>query len=245
MYVMSTRTEAKISYLKEIFNGSDELTRDLERFTHMQEMNKGQLIAGPNINCDKIYILTKGSVNIYYVYDGKKIIVDTLMAGDVFGDMNNNTEGNGGKCDDAPFLEAREDIVVCVSLKNDLYRILQRYPELAIKVLQKVSGRLSRAERKIQDLALRTVSERIVRELARLAEVGGENYVDRMEISGAITHEQLAMIVGATRETVTKALTSLRQRGIVVVRENKYIIHKQMSQPRFSNATKNLVKVSM
>lgn len=230
---MGTRTEQKIAYLKQVFNGSDELIRDLERVTHMQDFAKNQLIAGPQINCNQIYILQKGSVSVYFVHDGKKIIADTLKSGDIFGDVR----GEGARsnsCDEAPFLEAREDSVICVSISSDFYRILQRHPELSLQILQNVGSRLARAERKIQDLALRTVSERIVRELSRLAEIDGENNLQYYRLDGTITHEQLAMIVGATRETVTKALTSLRARGVVEVKKNHFIINKQMVQPSFS-----------
>jgi CRP-like cAMP-binding protein len=53
-------------------------------------------------------------------------------------------------------------------------------------------------------------------------------------LDGTITHEQLAMMVGATRETVTKALTLLRLRGIVEMKKNHYIINKPMALPPFS-----------
>jgi len=230
---MATRTETKIAYLKQVFNGSDELIRDLERATHMQDFAKNQLIAGPQINCENIYILQKGSVNVYFVLDGKKIIVDMLKPGDIFGDVM----GIGARsklCEDSPFLEAREDSVICVSVSSDFYRVLQRYPALSLQVLQNVASRLARAERKIQDLALRTVGERIVRELSRLAEIEGENNLKFYRLDGTITHEQLAMMVGATRETVTKALTLLRSRGIVEMEKNHYIINKPMALPSFS-----------
>ena len=81
---------------------------------------------------------------------------------------------------------------------------------------------------------MRPVSERIVRELTRLAEINGENTVRYYRLDGTITHEQLAMMVGATRETVTKALTTLRAKGIVNIQQNHYIINKQMTQPRFT-----------
>lgn len=230
---MGTRTELKIEYLKQIFKGSDNLIRDLERITHMQDVTKGQLIAGPQINCENIYILKKGSINTYFVYDGKKIIVDTLKPGDIFGDVN-GVCSVAGTCDESPFVEAREDSVLSIANSRDLYRVMQRYPDLAIQVLRNVGNRLSRAERKIQDLALRPVSERIVRELTRLAEINGENTVGYYRLDGTITHEQLAMMVGATRETVTKALTILRSKGIVNIQQNHYIINKQMTQPRFT-----------
>jgi len=229
---MGTRTEIKIEYLKQIFKGSDDLIRDLERITYMQDVIKGQLIAGPQINCENIYILKKGSINTYFVYDGKKIIVDTLKPGDIFGDVN-GVGSIAGECDEAPFVEAGEESVLSITNSHDLYRVMQRFPDLAIQVLRNVGNRLSRAERKIQDLALRPVSERIVRELTRLAEINGENTVRYYRLDGTITHEQLAMMVGATRETVTKALTILRSKGIVNIQQNHYIINKQMTQPRF------------
>lgn len=229
---MGTRTEIKIEYLKKIFHGTDDLIRDLERITHMVDVTKGQLIAGPQINCDKVYILNKGSINLYFVYDGKKIIIDALKQGDFFGDIN-GVGSLSGVCDDAPFVEAREDSVLSVTNSRDLYRLIQKYPELGIQFLQNFGNRLARAERKIQDLALRPVSERIVRELTHLAEINGENEVRYYRLDSAITHEQLAMMVGATRETVTKALTLLRSKGIVNMRDNRYIINKQMTQPKF------------
>jgi len=232
---MPTRTEQKIWYLKQIFHGSDDLIRDIERVTHMQDMSKNQLIAGPEINCGKIFILKKGSVNVYQVYNGKKIILDTLAPGDIFGDIRNvgNQNAPSDNCREMPFVEAREDSIISIAQSRDIYRIMQKYPDVAISLLQNLSNQLLRAESKIQDLALRSVSERIVRELSRIAEKTGENLPDRYVIDHPITHEQLAMMVGATRETVTKALSSLRSRGLVNIQNNKYSIFKQIAQPSF------------
>jgi len=227
---MGIRTELKIQYLRQVFDGPEELFLDLEKITHMQDVSKGQLIAGPQINCDNIYILKKGAINTYFVYAGKKIIVDTLKPGDIFGDIN-GSGASSGTCDEMPFVEAREDSVLSITNSRSLYRVMQKYPELSIQILRNVVSRLARAERKIQDLALRPVSERIVRELTRLAEINGENAPSFYRLDGIITHEQLAMMVGATRETVTKALTFLKSRGIVNIQKNHYVINKQMTQP--------------
>lgn len=225
---MPTRTEQKIWYLKQIFHGSDELIRDIERITHMQDMSKNQLIAGPEINCGKIFILKKGSVNVYQVHNGKKIVLDTLSAGDIFGDI-----GGSGDCKEAPFVEAREDSVISVAQSKDILRLIQRHPEIAINLIQSLSSQLWRADSKIQDLALRSVGERIIRELSRIAEKTGENLPDRYVFDSPITHEQLAMMVGATRETVTKALSVLKSKGAIIVKNNKYSILKQIAQPSF------------
>lgn len=230
---MGTRTELKIGYLKQIFNGSDDLIRDLERVTHMQDVEKGKLIAGPHINCDMVYILNKGSINIYFVNDGKKIIVDSLKQGDIFGNVSGVADISG-IYDEQPFAEAREVSVISSLNSRDLQRLIMRYPEFGVEILKNIGSRLFRAERKIQELALHTVSERVVRELTRLAEINGENMPGYYRLDGVVTHEQLAMMVGATRETVTKALTSLRERGIVNIQKNHYIVNKQMSQPGFS-----------
>lgn len=227
------RTEQKLWYLRHIriFEGMPEaLAHEIERMTRMEEVGPHEMIYQPKEAHGRVYILKKGAVRIYGLApDGKRVILDTLQPGDLFGDL-------GG---DAPhavvgnFAEATTGSLICIAPKADFLRLLHRYPEVALRIIQDLGTRLASAEQKIRDLALHDVADRLVHELTRLAEKSGQQG-DVLSVSQRLTHEELGAMIGASRETVTKVLALLRERGIVTAEHGMYRVRRSAS-PRAEN----------
>jgi len=144
-----------------------------------------------------LYFLKEGEVEIYESDQrGRKMIVDVLKPGDIFGYANMGSA-------DLPrhFIRATKNAVVCVMPKQDFLALLEKKPEIALRVIKELSLQLSATESRLRDTALSDMETRVLGELKRLEDAG--------KLARKFTHEQLAQLVGTTRETITRTLARL------------------------------------
>lgn len=207
-------TRSKIWYLKQVHvfrDLPDDFTRRLHAITGSEEFGARQVIFTPAEAREKVYILKDGTVQIYRYAGDKKVVVDTLRAGDIFGDVLDDTDvtqpGN--------YAESVTPAYVCVAGKAEFFATLRAYPEVALRLLSKFGSRLSAAEERIRELAGMSVAMRLLHELARGAGADAAHRDAAWVALPPITHQQLAERIGASRETVTKALAILRRYGYV------------------------------
>lgn len=107
-----------------------------------------------------------------------------------------------------------DDGLMCIFSREDFKKVMETHPQLALQVVKLIGFRLRKLESCLEDLAFRSVSERVNGTLHRLAGEFG-----RKESNGAvrvpITQSQQAYLVGASRETVAEELGKMRRQGIV------------------------------
>jgi len=197
----------KISYLAETDVFRD-LTAaemvDLDRLTSMTTCRRGRVFYTPGETGEVLFVLKQGRVNVYRVTaDGRKLITETIGPGTIFGEMSLIGQGMRGS-----FAEAATDCTLCVMSRADLEHILVKYPRVALRMVETLAARLESAEERLETLAFKSVPARLAETLLRLAGPGGD------EIAG-ITHQDLAELIGAYRETTTKILNEFRARGLI------------------------------
>ncbi|MDR7481494.1 MAG: Crp/Fnr family transcriptional regulator, partial [Armatimonadota bacterium] len=120
--------------------------------------------------------------------------------------------------------EAFEDTLVCVLRRADFEDLVRRKPDLALRVVRVLAERLRDAEETIERLALHDVPARLAALLVRLAEAYGEPHGDGRRLALRLTHQDLAGMIGATRETVTLTLNRFRDEGLIAVEERHIVI---------------------
>ncbi|MFC1687361.1 Crp/Fnr family transcriptional regulator [Patescibacteria group bacterium] len=215
--------ERKVWYLRQINlfeDMPDDFVEELHKITADNEYQKGELIFSPEEANEKVYILKKGQVEIYQLLQGKKIVIQVLKPGDVFGDISFSPSASG----QVPyFAKGSTDCYLCVTSKNDFTLMLRKWPETAMRLLQEMGQRLHDAESKIKDLALHNIKVRLINELIRHAKKVGEETQEEYIIPDRLTHQELANLIGATRETITKALTELKVKGFIEIDNDKTI----------------------
>ena len=101
---------------------------------------------------------------------------------------------------------------------------LQKKPELAVRIIEEISQRLTSAESKVRDLALNNVQIRLLNELHRLGEQFGEDQEHETLIKKHFTHEELAERISATRETVTKVMGDLEAKKFLHYDQERNIV---------------------
>ncbi len=199
---------AKIGYLleTEVFAPlSDAERRWLAESTTMVSCERGRVFYTPDEPGEVVFILKRGRVDLYRVApDGRKLVVATLGAHAIFGEMGLLGQGMYG-C----YAEAAEESIICVLSRADLQGLIRRNPEVGLRLLAEIGGWLQRREEELEALAFRGIPARLASLLLREADADGT-------VAG-YSHQELAERLGTYRETVSQALGRFRAEGLVAV----------------------------
>ncbi|HVL81686.1 MAG TPA: Crp/Fnr family transcriptional regulator [Actinomycetota bacterium] len=171
----------------------------------------------PGTRC---YAIMSGAVKVSaFNPDGKEAVLAVLGPGDVFGELALFDEAP--RSADALVIETAE----LLSLdRDDVTAAIEQYPQVSLALLRILSRRLRRANEALQDAAFFDVAGRVARRLADLADEHGAPGPEGTAITVPISQESLASMVGATRESVNKALANLGRRGLVSRRGRSYVV---------------------
>jgi CRP/FNR family transcriptional regulator, cyclic AMP receptor protein len=180
---------------------------ELQKFAEVtREKNypKGSVILFEDDPGDSLYIVREGRVKVVLVgEDGREVILGVLGIGEHFGELS--------LIDDQPrsaHVIAMEDSQLLVLRRDDFRRRVEANTSIAWALLSELSRRLRRADNKIGGLVLLDVPGRIARLLLDLAEEAG---ADRLE--KPLTHQTIAQMIGASRETVSRAMREFQDAG--------------------------------
>jgi CRP/FNR family transcriptional regulator len=205
----------KIWYLRQtrLFDRlSDTQLRNIAMRSEMRKYSRGEVILGPAPAPDVIYFVKTGRVKVSALSaDGKEQILALLEPGDLFGALTPD------ESTELKQVEAFDPSIVC-HLTRDLFEdVLRQAPEVAVQVVRILARRLQTAEREVRDLALRDVPGRLASLLLRLSEEYGERRERGTRLSFHLTHQDLARMIGSTRETVTTTLNRFLEDGLIAV----------------------------
>lgn len=159
---------------------------------------------------DAAYILIEGSARVYRLTeDGEEVTLTIMGKGELVGEMS--------LLDDEPrsaTVETLQDSRVLALTKEEFREILQNYPEIAIRILKTMSRRVRAANEQIEDVLFKNLEERTWKILQNLI-----HYFPNKDI--ALSQEELAGILGATRARVTEALNNLEKEGKITLSHRK------------------------
>ena len=186
----------------------------------LKKFSKKEIILEPE-NKEKVYLIKKGQVKLYQLtIDGKKVVLDTLGPGCVFGNLGAIDEGHN-------FAEALSDVEITVSSKENFFESIASKPEVATRIMRMLFEQITHARDYISAMTTGGVLSKLKYKLNELGLNYGEDRGEKVKITTRFTHEEIANMIGVSRETVTKLLGSLKKQGIVEM-DGKYIIyHKE------------------
>ena len=167
---------------------------------------------------DHMFVVIRGRVKIFLSGGGRRRKTFAYLgAGDFFGEMAVIT----GKTRSAS-AEAVEPTSLLLIHKKDFRALMEKDRKLCFYMLQAVSERLRVADEEIEDLLFRNVLGRVaktLRDLSKDAKTDGP-----VELPRRYTHQDLADLVGTTREPLSRALATLRRAGLVDARDGTIVI---------------------
>lgn len=215
------KTMDKLWYLKrcDLFRGLDKFAMDkVAAIAHERTVPKKKIIFMPEDESGVMFILKKGRVRISKLSsEGKMMTLVILKDGDIFGAMSTIKGGIFGA-----YAETVEDSYICAIQQDDFSGLVKEMPNLALSLIEKINQKLKEAEDRIADLVFRDVPGRIASILLKLAEQFGTPTADGTQIVFKMTHQDLADMVGASRETVTIILNDF-QDDKVIEKNERYI----------------------
>ena len=203
---------------------------ELARFaevTREKHYPKGSVILFEDDPGDSLYVVREGRVKVVLVgEDGREVILGMLGVGEHFGELS--------LIDDQPrsaHVIAIEDALLLVLRRDDFRRRVDASPQIAWSLLIELSRRLRRADGKIGGLVLLDVPGRIARLLLDFAE---EN--DGTKIEKPLTHQTIAQMIGASRETVSRAMREFQDDGWISVERRAISIANRAALEQRSQA---------
>jgi CRP/FNR family transcriptional regulator len=163
---------------------------------------------GDHTSC--LFLVSTGVVRLSSVTrDGREVVVALLGAGDLFGE---SALLGRPSAVDARAVGPTEVVVLPIA---HVRGVLRHHPSTAEEMLRLVASRLHRTSRALEEALLGTVPARVSSRLRDLAETHGAAEPDGIHIRVPITQDELARMVGASREAVNRTLGGLTARGLV------------------------------
>lgn len=167
---------------------------------------------------DALYIILSGKVKVSYTDDVDETIIAVFRTGDFFGEMS-VLDGEGRSAD----VVAVEPTEVAILAAEDFHAALHAVPGIAITLLKQLAGRLRRSTNWIRSLSSQDVYGRIAGQLLLLSQTHGVDVEGGRRILLRLTQNDLAGIVGASRESVNKAIGYFKSKGYISVDTTYYI----------------------
>ncbi len=170
---------------------------------------------------ETLYYVVEGSVSVIIEDDdGREIVLAYLCAGDFFGEMGLfNEEGNR-----TAWVVARTKCELAEINYDQFRRLTAETPELLFALTTQISERLRKTSIKVRDLAFLDVTGRVASTLLELAKLPDAiTHPDGMQIR--ITRQEIARIVGCSREMVGRVLKELEDRRLIHARGKTMVIY--------------------
>ena len=192
----------------------DELLKFAE-LTRERTYPKGSVILFQGDPGDSLYVLRQGRAKVVLIgEDGREVILGVLEPGAHFGEL--------ALIDDQPrsaHVIAMEDSQLLILRREDFRRRVEANPTVAWALLTELSRRLRRADQKIGGLVLLDVPGRISRLLLDLSAESSNGMIEK-----PLTHQTIAQMIGASRETVSRAMKEFQEEGLIRVERRRIAV---------------------
>jgi CRP-like cAMP-binding protein len=199
---------------------SDPEAERLNRRALARTFKKKAVVYAPDSDGQTVLVLATGRVKIYdLTFEGRETILAFVEPGELFGEL--------AALDGQPrqeFAEAVEDSEVLAIPGEDFMALLESRADLALSVTKLVGLRRKRIEARLRSILFLPARPRLVRVLVELLESHGERQGARWVIRFPLSHQDIAGLIGVTRETVTLTLGQLQAEGLIAIERKRVIL---------------------
>ena len=167
---------------------------------------------------DYMYVIREGRVKVTKLSgDGREKILSILEPGDFFGEMSLlDREPRSAS------VKALSETRILALARNDFLNLLRKSSDLAMAVIQELTRRVRAIDEQASSLSFQRVEERTKGLLRRQAreDIG----VEGRYVTPALTHQQIADMIGTSRETVTRVVKDLKEQGWLEQDGKRYLV---------------------
>ena len=188
---------------------SPEEREELRGMMSQTTLRRGEVLFNEGDSGDRLYILLTGKVKLGHTsVDGRENLLAVLGPGEVVGEL---TLFDPGPRSTTATAVATTELLALEH--NQLMGSIDSHPTLAKDMLRALAVRLRRTNIALADLVFSDVPGRVAKALLDLAERFGAPTEDGIHVPHDLTQEELAQLVGASRETINKSLAEFVSRG--------------------------------
>jgi CRP-like cAMP-binding protein len=185
----------------------------------VRSWSKGSQVISEGERGETLYIILSGKAKVtLYGESGKEIVLSIIGEGDFFGEMS-LLDGEPRSAN----VEVAKDMECLVIKRTNFLNYLKEHPSVAVQLLIYQTMRLREADRKIGGLALLDVCGRIAHTFIGIARKEGKRS-DVISID-RITHEDIAAMIGSSREVVSRALKKMSEEGYIGIERDKFTLY--------------------
>ncbi len=193
---------------------SDTEYEELGLVHNFLEAKDGEFIYFPFQHNNKLYFAKEGFIKLGYIDEqGNEIIKEIIQKGEVFGQLTLEKNNNQDE-----FARAyKSSVSLCAFTIEDFLRLLQKKPQMAIAFSFQLGNKLRKVENRLLNILNKDVKNRLVQLLLQLA--ADNNAINNNEavIDKFLTHEDIARLIGSSRQTVTTTLNQLEKQNLLLV----------------------------
>src|SRR5438552_18339147 len=219
---MQANTES--AYLKQVTIFSilnDDEIRDLMTVAKTRRFRAGEVIFHRDDPGQVLYIIKEGKVKICLIStDGQELSLVVFGKGEYFGEFA-LLDGLPRSADAV----ALENVVCHTLQRSDFHNAILKHPKIAILVLEALSKRLRNTDQMVEDLIFLDVYGRVAKKLLELADSHGVKTEEGIIIDVRLTQQELASMVGASRESVNKVLGYFTDKKFISTDKHRIMIH--------------------
>ena len=190
---------------------------DMGRLARTHRFEREQIVFLQGDPGDSVHVILNGEVKVVVTSRaGHEAILAFLGEGESFGEMS--------LLDDLP-----RSATTLSLRKTEFHRLLRDAPDVSLRLLRALARRLRESGMLVQDAAFLDVGERLAKKLLAMAFPDGDDAGTRARlvppVELRVTQQDLASMIGATRESVNKALSNYRSRGTIAIARNRVILN--------------------
>lgn len=219
------QTESEAVYLKQVplFAGlEDEDIRELMSVAKRRTFRSGEVIFHREDPGQVLYVIKEGKVKISLISpDGQEISLVVFGKGECFGEVA--ILDGLPRSADAIAMEKVE----CYTLqRSDFHKAIMKNPKIAIQVMEVLSKRLRSTDQMVEDLIFLDVYGRVAKKLLELADTHGTKVENGIRIDVRLTQQELASMVGSSRESVNKVMGYFTDKNFISTDKHKITLHR-------------------
>lgn len=189
----------------------DQAALELRQSMVALKLNKGQVLFKEGQEGDRLYVVVHGKIKLGTTSgDGRENLLSILGPGEMFGELSlfdpEPRTSTATAVTDARLVSLAHEAVIGLLTSN---------PQTSLELLRRLAQRLRKSNEILADLVFADVPGRVAKAIIDLGDRFGVQKEDGLHVNHDLTQEELAQLVGASRETVNKALADFAARGWV------------------------------
>jgi CRP/FNR family transcriptional regulator/CRP/FNR family cyclic AMP-dependent transcriptional regulator len=218
-------SDREASYFKQVSIFADlpeEEIQSLSSVTKRRAFRAGEVIFHRDDPGQVLYMIKDGKVKICIISpDGQEVSLAVLGKGEYFGEFA--LLDGLPRSTDAVALEKVE----CYTLqRSDFHNAILKNPKIAILVLEALTKRIRNTDQMVEDLIFLDVYGRVAKKLLELSDAHGVKVDDGVRIDVRLTQQELASMVGASRESVNKVLGYFTDKNYISTDKHRITLHR-------------------